>query len=118
MGDAPVLAVEAPTAGTGWPGWPGAGAPKVVCAIRCSGPGSAPATAVPQRATTTVAMIPAARTGALRAPGAVLGLACVPDAAATRTNAATAAASPDSSRSVPGRAAASNVRARACWAGD
>jgi hypothetical protein len=108
--------------GMGRPGVAGAGAPNTVCASCCSGAGRAPATAVPDRAMTTAITIPVTATKTRRADGSlrvrVLLGGHEPGAVAARTNAATAASSPDSSCSVPGRDAALNTSSRDCWAAE
>ena len=79
---------------------PGVGAPNVLCANRCSGAGSASATAVPHSPATKAAVIPATRTGVFLACGrlSVCFTARVSNGLVASMNASMAAASPDSSR--------------------
>jgi hypothetical protein len=98
-------------------GQPGAGAPNVLCANRCSGAGSASATAVPHSPATRAVVIAETRTGVFLACGrlSVCFAARVRRGLVASMNASMAAASPDSSRSVPGWAAASRTSVKACW---
>jgi hypothetical protein len=94
----------------------GAGAWNMMCANRCTGAGSTFAAAVPYSPAMMAAMIPAARTGVLRATGRLRAraVARTRGAVTSAMNARMAAASPDSSGSVPDPAAALNISARAC----
>jgi hypothetical protein len=114
---APLPLCDGPVrAGAGQPG-AGPGAPNVLCANRCSGAGSAFATAVPHSPAARAVVIAATRTGVFLACGRlnVCFTAWVRRGVVASMNASMAAASPDSSRSVPGWAAALRTAAKACW---